>query len=145
MPEIEHILISVESYYAERMLDGSKTVELRRRPIRIKEGSKLWVYSKLPRGQIELQAEVKKVAVGNPIAIWGKYGNRTGISRKEYFAYFNGAETAYAILIDCVNKLPPILSLVQIRRKAAHFHPPQFYKRLKLNSPELKYLMSALS
>lgn len=144
MREVENILISVEAAYAARMLDGTKTIELRRRPVRLKTGSKMWVYSKLPRGQVELVATISDVIEGHPSTIWRKYGKQTGVSRKDYFEYFSGAKTAHAITIDYTKKLLPILSLEKIREQISNFHPPQFFKRLEVNSPELNFFSSAL-
>ena len=64
------ILISVKPRHATSMMSGLKSVELRRRPINITPGTRVWIYSKLPQGQIQVLATVDKVVEDKPI----KYG-----------------------------------------------------------------------
>ena len=75
------ILISVEPRHATSMMSGLKSVELRRRSINITPGTRVWIYSKLPQGQIQVLATVDKVVEDKPINIWKTYGARSAISK----------------------------------------------------------------
>ena len=125
------------------MLGGLKTVELRRRPVRMRSGSRLWVYSKLPSGIVELVAIVEKVLAASPRHIWKNYSSCTGLSRDEFNQYFAGIDTGYAVIFKCIHKLRPVISLSQMRTVSESFHPPQFMKRLHTDSPELQVLLKA--
>ncbi|MCU1309392.1 MAG: hypothetical protein JWO20_517 [Candidatus Angelobacter sp.] len=57
MPEYDY-LISLQPHHTDRILAGEKTVEFRRRAPAIPNGSRLWVYSKRPRGRVEAVAKV---------------------------------------------------------------------------------------
>lgn len=139
------ILISVEARHASNMLAGGKSVELRRKPLNIAQGTRVWVYSKLPRGQIDALAVVNEVVADTPNKIWNSYGAQSAISKSEFDAYFADARTGYAIIFREVKPLAPILSLSSIRDKISYFHPPQFFKRLSSESPELAFFHTALA
>jgi predicted transcriptional regulator len=138
----EDILISVEHDYAVKMLNGSKTAEIRRRQLRIQPGTRLWVYSKLPRGHIELVAIADEVVAAPPQTLWELYRERIAITRFEFRSYLQGVEVACAILLRDITPLRPALKLQALRRTCRDFHPPQFFKRLVAHGPELKRLAS---
>ena len=83
----ENILISVEHDYVLKMLGGLKTAEVRRRPLRIRPGTRVWIYSKLPRGQVEVVATVDDVVAASPRKIWELYHGRIAITSTEFRAY----------------------------------------------------------
>lgn len=139
------IIISVEERHASNMLAGKKSVELRRKPLNIAPGTRVWVYSKLPRGQIQALAVVDQVVADTPGEIWNSYGSESAISRNEFNTYFLDSRVGYAIIFKEVKPLAPILSLSSIREKISHFHPPQFFKRLTIDSPELAFFQTALA
>jgi predicted transcriptional regulator len=125
----DNILISVQYNYVLSMLDGSKTVEVRRRPLRIQPGTRVWVYSKLPRGHVELVATVEKIAIGSPKDLWDSYRSRIGIRFAEFRSYLSGVSVACALLLTDIKPLSPALGLRTLRRTARNFQPPQFFTR----------------
>lgn len=145
MNNSHNILISVEERHASNMLAGRKTVELRRKPLNIPSGTRVWVYSKLPRGEIQVLAIVEEVVSDAPNEIWKTYGAQSAISKKEFDAYFANTRAGYAIVFEEVKPLAPILSLASIREKISHFQPPQFFKRLSQSGPELAFFETALA
>jgi predicted transcriptional regulator len=145
MSEGKDILISVEARHAANLLSGSKTVELRRRRIGVPPGSRVWIYSKLPKGCVEALGIVNQVVADVPRRIWRNYGHQTGISHAEFFAYFSGIHTGHALVFDRVEPLTPGISLERIRARFASFQPPQFFRHLPTESPELLLFRSALA
>ena len=126
------------------MLSGEKTVELRRRPMHVAPSTRVWIYSKLPRGCIEAVGVIDEVVRAPPRRIWQTYGARTGISRAEFDSYFADAIVAFAILLRDIQQLAPVLTLMHLRRNFTLFHPPQFFRRLDAGSAELNLFQSAL-
>jgi len=127
--QTDNILISVRHRHVLSMLNGSKTVEVRRRPLRIQPGTRVWVYSKLPRGHVELVATVEKIAIGSPKDLWDSYRARIGITFAEFSSYLSGVSAACAILLKDIEPLDPALELSSLRRTSRNFHPPQFFTR----------------
>ena len=143
MSEPTDILISVLPHYVERFLSGAKTVELRRRPIMVAPESRVWIYSKRPRGVVELLAVVASVHVNSPRTIWRKFGDRTGLLRCDFDKYFEGIKRGCAIEFSEVVPLNPVLPIQSIRVKVGRFLPPQFFRTLPSNCVELALFRSA--
>jgi predicted transcriptional regulator len=142
MSQVENILISVEHNYVLKMLNGVKTAEIRRRRLRIDKGTRVWVYSKLPRGYVELVATVDAVVVEPPWKLWRLYEERIAITSAEFKTYFRGIDVGCAILLRNITALHPALELNILRRTARNFQPPQFFKRLVPHGPEMKSFAS---
>jgi predicted transcriptional regulator len=143
MAGAEDILISVNYAHVLNMLNGTKTAEVRRRPLRIEPGTRVWVYSKLPRGRVELVATADEIVEAPPLKLWGLYHARMAIAFSQFKAYFDGVDIGCAILLREIKPLQPALNLATLRRASKQFHPPQFFKRLIAHGPELQSLRSS--
>lgn len=144
MGSAENILISVHPRHVDNMVSGTKTVELRRRPLKLASGCRVWIYCTLPRGSVEAVGTVAEVVAASPSAIWRDYRKQCGITKAEFDAYYEGASTAYVIVFSSIKKLPLTFALGEIRHHLASFQPPQFFKRLLAGGPELRLFNSAL-
>jgi predicted transcriptional regulator len=145
MLQAENILISVEYDYVLKMLNGSKTAEVRRRQLRIQPGTRVWIYSKLPRGHVELVATADEVVAASPRRLWELYEERIAITSSAFRTYLRGVDIGCAILLRDIKPLQPALKLDTLRRTSRNFHPPQFFKRLVAHGPELKSLASSFA
>jgi predicted transcriptional regulator len=141
----DDILISLSPRHVNKILDGTKTVELRRRRIAVRPGTRVWIYSKVPRGQVEALGIVKEVIERHPCRIWQDYRHTIGISLEEFYEYFRDRELGHAIVFQKILLLRPALSLNTLRKQVLGFHPPQFFKRLAADGPELSLFCSAIS
>ena len=144
MSDCGDILISVRSEYATKMLSGQKTVELRRRYLNVKPGTRVWIYSKAPHAAVRARAVVESIVSGKPAGLWRKFRCCAGVSRREFCSYFGNIDVGHAILLKNIRKLPEEMSLATIRRRVRSFHPPQFYIRLTLNDARLEILQSVI-
>lgn len=140
----ENIIISVHPRHVDSMVHGKKTVELRRRSLRLAVGCHVWIYSTRPRGAVEAIGIVRTVVAERPCVIWRDYGPESGISKAEFDEYYEGADTAYAIIFSSINKLLSKLTLAEIRQHRSGFHPPQFFKRLAPGAAELNLFIAAI-
>lgn len=145
MASAENILISVHPRHVDNMVSGRKTVELRRRPLKLASGCQVWIYCTLPRGSVEVMGTVAKVVAASPAVIWRDYGNQCGITKAEFDVYYKDVSIAYAIVFSSIKKLPSAFDLGEIRRHLASFQPPQFFKRLLIDGPELSLFTSSIS
>ena len=130
-------LISVKPTFVERFLAGEKSVELRKRSVALSPGSRLWIYSTLPKGCMEAVAEVNRVVVGTPWDIWDKYQDALGLSKSTYSDYVNGASTISAIVTKSIWNLPAKMDLSMLKSQVPGFHPPQFIKYMTDSDPVL--------
>lgn len=142
MNDVKNILISIEQRHVNNLLNGTKTIELRRRKIDIPKGSKVWIYSKVPTGKVCAYGIVDYIYSDTPSNIWKNYGAVSGITKAEFFEYFSDRDLGCAIVFQQVNEIDDALPLNLIRDKLNSFHPPQFFKYLEENSPELELYRS---
>jgi predicted transcriptional regulator len=143
MERAEEILISVHHEHALSMMNGTKTVELRRRRLHITPGTRIWVYSKLPRGHVDLVATADTIVIGPPTTLWRQYRTKVGITLSEFRTYFHGVEVGCAIALREIIPLKSTVTLNSIRQVSQDFRPPQFFKRLVAQSELRNILMCA--
>ena len=87
---------------------------------------------------------VDRVVKGSPLDIWQAHHEDLGVSLEEFEAYFENTDSACAIFFKEVEDVSPGVALAEIRVHSKGFHPPQFFKRLGENSPELELFRSRL-
>lgn len=123
------LLLSVRPRYAQAILNGTKTVEIRRQGPAVHPGTLVIIYATKPVGAIVGTARISDISCGNPADMWERHNRSMGITRADYDAYLSGAETAYLLFLRRVQRLEPLLTLEQIR-SATTFQPPQSYRYL---------------
>lgn len=123
------VLISIHPKYAAAIVDGSKTVEIRRRFPRMANHTRLWIYATMPIGAIIGTAYIEQIERNTPNIIWDNWGSKTGISRTIYNEYLEGVNSAVAVLLMNVSEITPI-TLTRIREVKSGFTPPQVTSRL---------------
>lgn len=131
----QHVLISLLPGHAANILDGTKTVELRRRSMGIEPGSIVWLYVKAPVASIVGFAVAKQVHRLTPSAIWDRFGSVCGITRRELYRYLDGLQHGYALEFESAHAIKSVMSLNTLRGIAGGFHPPQFFARIDSEHP----------
>jgi predicted transcriptional regulator len=124
------LFISVRPRFAELLLNGQKTVELRRVQPAVASGSLVLLYASSPVCALVGTASIGNIQVSAHDDIWCRHGARTGISRDEYDDYFEGADTAVAIILTSVLPLPRAVPLRELRQGRKWFRPPQSFRYL---------------
>lgn len=125
------ILISVEPRYFASILSGEKTVELRRRALRITEGAKIWLYCKAPIASISAVCQLRYSETLSKADLWTKHSPQLALSRSEYDAYLEGRDSAHALVLSEVRSLDQPIDLVAARALRLNFQPPQFFMHLR--------------
>jgi predicted transcriptional regulator len=123
------LLLSIRPRYAQAILSGTKSAEIRRQRPAVHPGTLVIIYATKPVGALVGTARISDIAEGIPADIWEQHHDCTGVSKAEYDTYLSGAETAYLLFLRQVQRLEPLLTLEQIR-SAATFQPPQSYRYL---------------
>ncbi len=140
----QHVLISLEERHANNILSGEKTVELRRRSMHVDPGTHVWFYVKKPLACIVGFAIAGKRFAGAPMTVWRRFGQVSGLERKEFMDYFLGCREASAMTLDKPTRLRRSVGLDELRANVPGFHPPQFYVRMGDDSPLRDLLTSRL-
>ena len=137
---LDDALISVKPRYVKHILTGHKIVELRRKPVRLAEGTRLWIYSTVPDAEIKGVAIIDEIISNRPSQIWKDFGRHACISKDEFDQYFERCHLAIAIKFRDVVPLIPSFSLRALREEIPNFHPPQFFLKLREANPVLNIL-----
>lgn len=119
-----NVLLSIRPCYAERILDGEKKYEFRRRIFR-KDVESIYIYSTSPVKRIVGVLRIEQIIEGTVEMIWEECSSGAGLSREEYFGYFENKEKAFAIKIKEVQAFdepvdPNVIS--------EDFVPPQSFR-----------------
>ena len=124
-------LLSVRPRFAEALLDGSKTVEIRRRRAHIASGSVCLVYASSPVRALVGAIRVKTTDTDTPDALWRRWGDTTGLRRDEYETYLVGSSHPCAIVVGAATRFAGPVTLRELRRRQKAFVTPQSYRFLK--------------
>lgn len=129
-PSDSALFLSLRPRFAELLLNGKKTVELRRVRPNVAPGTSVLLYASSPTMKLVGRAEVADVEVASTKQIWREHGRKTGISKGEYKDYFEGLDEAVAIKLVNVRRLPNPRPLQDLRDRLTGFQPPQSYRYL---------------
>lgn len=108
-------LLSIRPEYAAAIFAGRKTVEFRRSRL-ASDVEFAIVYATQPTGRVIGWFRIQGIAESTPDGLWRRYRGDGAIRRRDYFAYFDGAERAYAIEISKPTALEAPLLLDEIVR-----------------------------
>ncbi|MCG6203063.1 ASCH domain-containing protein [Rhodopseudomonas sp. HC1] len=137
MPEASDAIISIHPGYANAILEGTKTIELRRRIPELATGTRLWIYATRPTAAVVGTATIRDVNRAHPRTIWRKHRDGAGVDHAAFMEYFHGTQEAVAILLAAVRRVGPI-TIEELRQIRDRFHPPQVL--LRLSNSEAKAL-----
>jgi len=137
------LMLSIRPDYAGRILDGEKSVELRRIRPNISKGDILVIYASLPKGAIVGRVEVRGLIEGHPTQLWKSVRGACGLSKREFTQYFTGAKKAYGIVVRRPMRSRNPLTLGEIRQILPNFHPPQGYKYLHSDRDQDQLLLKS--
>lgn len=139
-----NFLISLEERHANNILEGTKTVELRRRPMHVAIGATVWIYVKMPLGSVVGCAKVTGLHALAPSTLWNRFGAVSGLQRQEFFDYFSGLPKAFALALSEPIRLASPIPLSKLRGVSSGFHPPQFFANVASDGPLLRTMSQAL-
>lgn len=124
------LLLSLKPTFAELLLSGEKTVELRRVRPRAAAGTLAIVYASTPVRAVLGTCTVADIGEEHPSVIWRLHGPRTGLRWHEFNEYFLGQGSAVAITVIAPCRLDEPVPLRVLRAGPYGFSPPQSFRYL---------------
>ena len=89
------MLLSIKPKYAKVILEGKKLYEFRKnRPQ--KDVDQIIFYASSPQKELVGEATIEEIIEGSPKEIWEIAKSASGITKKDFFAYYKGKEKAFA-------------------------------------------------
>lgn len=129
-PECSSILLSVKPRFANLIINGSKRVELRRTVPSRRIGS-IAIYASAPTQSIVALAEVEETIEARLADLWSiSKDNGGGLTRKEFFDYFESKTMGFAIMLKNVRVFSKPMSPSKVYEP---FVAPQSFKYLTPN------------
>jgi len=124
------VLFSIKPAYANKILEGLKTVELRRRfPEVGMAGSTAVIYCTSPVRAIIGSAEIKEVRKLPLSRLWRSHGRAACIARDDFNEYFSGQAHGFAIILTGAKTLRSRLTASDLATRYG-IVPPQSYRYL---------------
>lgn len=126
----QDFVVSIRPHYAKKIVEGEKTVELRRRFVdEVDPGSLILIYSTSPIQAIIGRATIDDVRKLSLRKIWQAFADKACVDRREFDQYFYGLDEGYAILLKNVKKFRHCLAAADLRKRFG-FVPPQSFRYL---------------
>ena len=127
-PPENPVVLSIRPKFIDRILDGRKTIELRRRFPVTTQGDRAiaLLYSTSPIQSIVAVANLRSVTELPVHALWRQFGAAAAVTRDEFDAYFQGVSSGYALRLTSVKQLVKPIHLTDLASKF-EFSPPQSY------------------
>lgn len=111
-------LMAIHERYADAIMDGVKRVEFRKRRLAA-DIETVWVYATAPISKVIGRFSIHEIVQGTPQDIWERYGSVGVIEQDAFFSYYDGRETAVAIVVRSAERLPDPVSLNEIDPRPA--------------------------
>lgn len=121
------IFLSIRPRFAELILSGAKSVELRRVRPKVIEGDLVLLYASSPVRELIGVCTVSRVEVAPTPELWKKHGQKSGLQRAEFNSYFEGAAQSVAISVQGARRVIKPRTLDELRERLPGFAPPQSF------------------
>src|SRR5262249_4424478 len=126
------LLLAIRPRFADAILDGHKTVELRRQRPAVAPSTIVLLYATGPTKALVGSAQLAAIHTGTPATCCATPAISTPITRAEYAVVFRGAAMAVALMPTAVERLAEPIPLSRMRSQYS-LEPPQSYRFIHPN------------
>ncbi len=121
------VVLSIRPQYSSKIMEGRKTVELRRRfPKSAPKGTVAYIYSTSPERALIGKAEISGVLKLPVNQIWKRFSKSAFIKRADFDAYFDGLDEGFALQFEKAEPFSRAITLTELRERFG-FEPPQSF------------------
>lgn len=118
------LLISVKPRYARAILEGRKTVEVRRRFPEVPPGTTVVLYSSSPERAVLGTVRLKQTSTVPSDRVWEMHSDAIGIAEDALGEYLDGAEASTLLEVEDPKTWARPVSLASLRTLLG-LEPPQ--------------------
>lgn len=93
------VILSIKPVHVQKIISGAKRYEFRRVIFRDRSACVVYIYSTSPVKKIIGKFRVGKILDDHPESLWEQLHEYSGLTRKDFYAYFSGKTRGYAIEI----------------------------------------------
>lgn len=132
---IKDVLLSIKPKYVQKIRTGEKQWEFRKQIwSNNKIIDKIYLYETSPKQRITSYFRTSRVINADPNHIWELCKDQAGISKEEFFTYFNGHDEGYAIKISNFHELK---NPIDPYKKFRGFNAPQNFMYITITSNDI--------
>lgn len=121
------VLLSIRPRFAELILSGAKSVELRRVRPKMSAGDLVLLYASSPVRELVGVCTIAHVDVAPTSELWKRHSQKSGLQRAEFDSYFEGATRSVAISVQGARRVIKPRTLDELRERLPGFVPPQSF------------------
>ena len=121
------VVLSLKPRFAEAILAGGKTVELRRTVPKIVVPTRALLYAATPVRALLGTCVVTDVASAELDVLWQEHGPGTGLAHQEFRRYFEGVDAGAALTLAHPQPFSRSIPLEDLRARPRGFRPPQSF------------------
>lgn len=121
------VVLSLKPRFAEAILAGVKTVELRRTEPKIVVPTRALLYASTPLKALVGTCIIESIRSADLTTLWDDYGSRSDLCHCEFLQYFAGVDRGTALTLTQPQALKHQIGLKALRAKPKGFRPPQSY------------------
>jgi len=121
------VVLSIKPQYSSKIIEGTKTIELRRRfPINVPQGTLAFIYSTTPEKALIGYAEIVSVTKEPISHMWHAHKEEACISKRDFESYFSGQDFGFALRFRSARSFKQAIDLTELRERFS-FEPPQSF------------------
>lgn len=117
------VILSIKPEFAEKIFDGTKKFEFRRRLYKNSEVKIVIVYASAPISKVIGEFEIDSVIHEELESLWDITSEYSGITEDYYMQYFSGKQSGYAIAVGNAEKYDTPLCI----KETFGLNPPQSF------------------
>lgn len=121
------VVLSLRPRFAEAILTGDKTVELRRTEPKIEVPTRALLYAASPVRSLIGTCIIASVWSANLGDIWRKHRQEVGLPYREFQQYFKGVDKGTALALIQPREFSRWVPLQDLQARREGFRPPQSF------------------
>ena len=121
------VVLSLKPRFAEAILDGVKTVELRRTVPKIVVPTQALLYAVTPVRALLGTCVVTDVVSAELDVLWQDHGPGAGLTYQEFRQYFEGVDAGAALTLADPQPFSRSIPLEDLQARPRGFRPPQSF------------------
>ncbi|MEO6728421.1 MAG: ASCH domain-containing protein [Candidatus Dojkabacteria bacterium] len=107
------VILSIKPYYAEKILNGEKTYELRKSIFKVPNIKTVIIYASSPISRIIGEFEIDGIIHEEISLLWKKTKEFTAVNKSFFDEYFTDKEKGYAIKIKNIKRYDKTYSILE--------------------------------
>jgi predicted transcriptional regulator len=137
------IVLSLKPRFAEAILAGVKTVELRRTEPKIVVPTRALLYASTPVRALLGTCIIDSIQSADLASLWHDFGSRSDLGHHEFEQYFEGVDSGTALTLTMPHAFSREIPLADLRARPSGFCPPQSFAYVDTNTGDQLIRMAA--